>query len=101
MKMKKLLLTLAIVLPLSMGTVCVAAQHIHAYSHMGPYRVSASPGSHPYVTATVTDSNGHVTYIYGTCDTVHYTVNEYDQCACGDIINGISYTEVWHSICGQ
>lgn len=102
MKMKKILLTLAIVLPLSMGTVCVAAQHVHAYSHVGPYRVAASPGtSHPYVTGTVTDSNGKVTYLYGNCDTVHYTVNECDKCACGDIINARTYMEIWHSACGQ
>lgn len=103
MKMKKILLGLAIVLPLSMGTLYVAAQeHTHAYSHMGPYTMSASPGSsHPYVTGTITDPNGKVTYIYGTCDTVHYTMREYDQCACGSVINMNNYTDVWHSACGQ
>lgn len=92
MKMKKILLGLAIVLPLSMGTLGIAAQaHAHVYIHRVD-TISASPGSHPYI-----DDKGVLRY----CDIVNYTKREYDQCECGSIINLREYNEVVHYQCGQ
>ena len=101
MKIKKLLLALAIVLPLSMGTVCAAAQHNHAYSYMGPYTISASPGTHPYVSGYQVDTDGNVIPVYAVCDMVNYTKMEYYECACGDIINYRQFNEMVHYNCGQ
>ena len=76
--------------------------HVHAYSHMGPYVTnSSSAGFHRYVTGTVTDSNGSVTYLYGNCEMVNYYYTECDMCACGDIINVHNYVETHHMSCGQ
>ena len=101
MKMKKLLLALAIVLPLSMGTVCVAAQHVHAHSYMGPYIIAASPGTHTYLSGYKVDTNGNVTPEYAVCNVVNYTKMEYYECACGDIIDYHQFNEMVHYDCGQ
>lgn len=79
----------------------VKAEHVHAYSYDHTVTLSATPGtSHPYVTGTITDSSGNVTYLYGTCQTVNYRYRDYYKCGCGSVYS-LDRGDEWHSACGK
>lgn len=104
-KNKLLIMTLAVTMVMSGGltaNAAIARAHVHAYSHFGPILYNVTPGSsHPYVSGTITDASGKVTYIYSECETTHNWYREYDKCACGNVINFLDYAKEDHKQCGK
>lgn len=106
MKRLKAVVTMAIMVSMLCGGIAVQASsgraHVHAYSHFGPILYNVTPGtSHQYISGTITDSSGNVTYVYSECQTTHNWYKKYDKCACGSVMNYIEYAREDHKQCGK